>query len=895
MNKAIILLMLIAVAFATGCSGNGNSPLTPTDAPTIPEANAEDASRLVLGVYGVDVDLDAMTITPIPLREPDAHYNVTGWLYPPYCDDCLEIVINGADPVTRIIDVSMTVRNQFHKTGYDLRCIVHTTDAGHLLTNADDWSLWWDKPGGNSINPFKAFAKTVPNRAFPPTAEDTQNFLIYIPDPPDWGDLTFVVDVSWPANCEEPYSIENFQQLGELYDYTGATVNLEVDVLDWQDNIDQVWVTVPLITGEIASMFTHKSGDTYECEITNAAGAPAGEYNAKLVANSGPTHQGAVDYFTITITEAGVPTYPVDITPDHLNFSPHGIDATYDNLFVAAGPNGFHIFDRSIPYDPQWEKRLDVGEWPVNVHVDGGYAYVADGFGGLNIVDIDPVASAYQVTTVGPTTNTYSVDTQGEYAYVAASGNGMYIIDVVPPETAFTTGIIDTPGIAVDIAVEGNYAYVAEYFIGSLQVVDVSDPYDPIITDSITSYGSVYTVETTADLAFLGTSTSLVILDISVQGTASVITEIPTPGSVSEIDVIPGGYLLITDTSGQVHLVDYDPVISASIIKSTDIGGSASCMAYLNGHLYIGDAHSGIRIFNVYPPYYLNPIAVKYTPCGAKEVAYDDGFAYVSNSTDGLQLIDVNTPAAAYVFNVVDTDYAEDSVVSGGLAYVADSDSGMKIVDIDPPGMASVINGVITGGDCRAIDYADGYAYMADDGNGLTIIDTDPPGGASVFNTVPLDYARGVCVDDGYAYVAGSSSGLYVIDIDPPETASVVHTVDTWSAKNVTVEGDYAYVAGSFGMQIVDISTPESASVVKDVGIVYWWNSSDIAVQNGYAFMASGAGDAGKLIIFDVDPVLDTHDIATLDFPSYAYGVAVDGNMCFVATSSGGLRIVELW
>ena len=186
-----------------------------------------------------------------------------------------------------------------------------------------------------------------------------------------------------------------------------------------------------------------------------------------------------VNKFPIVVTEAA-PDNPKDITPDWLNFSPHGIDADYNNLFVAGGSNGLHIFDRSTPFDPQWLSKLEVGSWPIDVCVEGGYAYVSDGFGGMNIVDIDPIEATHVVAIAGPPTNTYMTTVEGGYAYVAAGSGGLYIVDVDPPEAAYNVGILDTPGIANVVDVEDGYAYVADYFISGFHIIDVSDPANPI-------------------------------------------------------------------------------------------------------------------------------------------------------------------------------------------------------------------------------------------------------------------------------------------------------------------------------------------------------------------------------------------------------------------------------
>ncbi len=67
-----------------------------------------------------------------------------------------------------------------------------------------------------------------------------EKYLIQLPSPPHFEVLTFAVDASWPTNCLEPYAIENFSQEDILYDTPGMTAELKVDVLDWQDDVQEV-------------------------------------------------------------------------------------------------------------------------------------------------------------------------------------------------------------------------------------------------------------------------------------------------------------------------------------------------------------------------------------------------------------------------------------------------------------------------------------------------------------------------------------------------------------------------------------------------------------------------------------------------------------------------------
>lgn len=68
---------------------------------------------------------------------------------------------------------------------------------------------------------------------------------------------------------------------------------------------------------------------------------------------------------------------------------------------------------------------------------------------------------------------------QGGYAYVADWYDGLRVLDVSDPANPHEVGYRDTKGYAMGVFVNGEYAYVAD--ATSVQVIDVTDPKHPEI------------------------------------------------------------------------------------------------------------------------------------------------------------------------------------------------------------------------------------------------------------------------------------------------------------------------------------------------------------------------------------------------------------------------------
>ncbi len=71
----------------------------------------------------------------------------------------------------------------------------------------------------------------------------------------------------------------------------------------------------------------------------------------------------------------------------------------------------------------------------------------------------------------------FDLEVVDNYVYIANTGYGLQIVDVSEPNNPIIVGTYDTPNSAQSVEIEGNYAYIADTF--GVQVVDISDPANP--------------------------------------------------------------------------------------------------------------------------------------------------------------------------------------------------------------------------------------------------------------------------------------------------------------------------------------------------------------------------------------------------------------------------------
>lgn len=144
------------------------------------------------------------------------------------------------------------------------------------------------------LNPFKAYAKNQTNRIFAGGAWHNEKYLIHFPSAPYY--VTFGVDGCHPGNCNEPYLIDNFTH-GSLFDVVDSIASVDVDVFDWQNDVNNAAILASAITGESVTYFPNNTSNTWSMTLTNNTGAAAGDYSTILAASS--TNSGSLYLYDV--------------------------------------------------------------------------------------------------------------------------------------------------------------------------------------------------------------------------------------------------------------------------------------------------------------------------------------------------------------------------------------------------------------------------------------------------------------------------------------------------------------------------------------------------------------------------------------------------------------------
>ena len=246
-----------------------------------------------------------------------------------------------------------------------------------------------------------------------------------------------------------------------------------------------------------------------------------------------------------------------------------------------------------------------------NVDVNGGFAYVAAGSTGLQVVDVSDRSNPVIVMSEDTPGNANDVKVVGNTVYVADGSAGLRIIDISNPLDAGLVGAVDTPGDAQDVLIRGNLAYVADGSRG-LQIIDVSNPASPSIIGSVDTPGTAFGVDVDTQIAVVADrGAGIQVVDISDPTNPAIVGNVDTGDAFDVVLNNDADFAFVAEGSNNSFTsVDIGDPTNPSILATTDrrLGGLLRDVALSERFAFGADIFfvNGVPIIDVSDP--ANPI-----------------------------------------------------------------------------------------------------------------------------------------------------------------------------------------------------------------------------------------------------------------------------------------------
>jgi len=293
------------------------------------------------------------------------------------------------------------------------------------------------------------------------------------------------------------------------------------------------------------------------------------------------------------------------------------------------------------------------------VAVSGNYAYMADGYSGLRIIDVTDPASPTEAGSFNTNGYAYDVAVSGNYAYVADGSKGLRIINVTNSASPTETGYYDTPGSARGVALLGDLAYVADSN-GGLQIIDVGSPGSPSPEGSIATPGSAYGVAVSSLYAFVADQYGgLTIINISNPTSPVEIGNFNTSGQAYAVGLY-SQYACVADYNRGLRIIDvsnpavpveagcYDPTI-VKYYRDIDVVGQ---WAFVASDASSTDGSNGLRVIDLTDPAAPTEAGYCETVGDPRGVAVYGKYAYLAAGSDGLRIIDISPLLVNYSYYI---------------------------------------------------------------------------------------------------------------------------------------------------------------------------------------------------------------------------------------------------
>ncbi len=199
--------------------------------------------------------------------------------------------------------------------------------------------------------------------------------------------------------------------------------------------------------------------------------------------------------YTMDVSDPANPVVLDYVSPPAMTWD---LDLKDETAFVSGWWDGVRIYSFENPLDIQavshpmgWVQGGIPGtDWCYvqAQSVEGNYLYLVD-YGpfpeddtyGLYILDISNLSSPVLIKRFKDITGVpQDIEVVDGIAYIADGSGGLEIVNVTDPNSPAVIGYFNLPDGATGVTVDGDYAYVSNYILGGVQVIDITTPAVPV-------------------------------------------------------------------------------------------------------------------------------------------------------------------------------------------------------------------------------------------------------------------------------------------------------------------------------------------------------------------------------------------------------------------------------
>jgi hypothetical protein len=357
------------------------------------------------------------------------------------------------------------------------------------------------------------------------------------------------------------------------------------------------------------------------------------------------------------------------------------------SVYVADGEGGLQIVDISTPENPAIIGTVNTPGDGSAISLSGNNIFMADGYSGLQVIDVSNPTSIF-IGSAATSTWAQGIAISGNYAYVTEGGAldpGVTTVDISDP---FQPVVVDelNANYCYDIDIQDNYAYIA--CLDGLLILDITSKASPRIAGTYDSPGSPRDVAVSGTIVGLADGPTLQIIDVSDPENPVFITSLdPDPASNSDARGVAASgntMCIIGDASAGLRIIDVSDPKNSVMSDKIDVGYTQAVLVS-GDYAYVG-GYNKMSVVDINPRHtgdYMTMIGAVDTTDSVENMTMAGNYIYLAIGKQGIQTIDITDPSKPITIGVMNTfNDAKDVAVSGNAAFVADYFSGLAIFPV---------------------------------------------------------------------------------------------------------------------------------------------------------------------------------------------------------------------
>jgi len=489
-------------------------------------------------------------------------------------------------------------------------------------------------------------------------------------------------------------------------------------------------------------------------------------------------------------------------------------------LVVLQGADGFTVYGITNATNPSELARIFIGQWLNDCFLKDSLLYIA-GDDSLRIFNLkDPTNPVF---VGGCSVAALGIYVQGSYAYLVYQ-NYMRIYDISNPTNPVLVGTWPGGVDCQTVWVSDTVAYIGTYNDG-LQIINVKNVSSPF---KITDYPcgdtrGLFMLKSPLEFLYLPDLTSLSILDVSDPSNPQLVDSIRTPGWAWDVWVTKeagsGSYIFLGDYYEGLGIYDSNQPSNLQWLYQYGEAETAYDVVVQGNYLFLANNRAGVKVIDISNPQ--NPLEIecirdpKYHAAGFLAVGLKDTVLLTINDWGIFMTTSISTPSNPRLLDTIDVmGLGQGSIsVNDTIAYTAEA--GIQAINISDPANLDTFRTFVLPPTALAYDIfaKDSLVYVPAGYAGFRIISYGDPWNPYEIGSFPISFASGIWVIDTLAYLGGDENGLVVLSVADPASPYQVGSAN-FRCVFVRVADSLAYIDGGGYFRILNILNPTNITEV---------------------------------------------------------------------------------